>query len=339
MRRTLSALLALLLPASLAGRGQRLDAAARVRVSAQAPQLTIIDTDIGDDIDDVLALGLALGSPELHLLGITTAWGDTELRARLVDRLPEQTGLTGIPVATGIAKHGPGEAQFSQRRWAERGPSRPHPDAVNFLLDEIRRYPHQITLIAIAPLTNVAAAFERSPETFRQLRRIVMMGGAVDRGYGDLGYRPPHGSGAEYNLAMDSKAAQSVFGSGVPIFLMPLDSTQLKLDEVKREFLFTQSNSLTDALTLLYQQWSRQTKQETPTVFDAMAVAYAIQLESCPVTPLHLGVRDDGMTIRDAAGPVVQVCLRSDSDPFFQFFLPRLLEFPPGTPVGADSRR
>ena len=306
---------------------------------AQAPQLVIIDTDIGDDIDDVLALGLALSSPDLHVLGITTAWGDTELRSRMVDRLLEQTGEAGIPVATGILKHGPGDAQFSQRRWAERGPTRPHPEAVSFLLDQIRQHPNQITLIAIAPLTNVAAAFERSPETFRQLRRIVMMGGAVDRGYDDLGYGPPHGPGPEYNLAMDAKAAQTVFASGVPIFLMPLDSTQLKLDEVKRQLLFTQSNPLTDAITLLYQQWSRETKQQTPTVFDAMAVAYAIQPELCPATPVHLRVRGDGMTVRDAAGPTVQVCLSSDSDPFFRFFLPRLLEFHPAVAAASNGRR
>src|ERR1700750_2353424 len=79
-----------------------------VRVEAQsstaAPAKTkiIIDTDIGDDLDDAFALGLALNSPEVDIVGITTVWGDTTLRARLVDRLLAQTGRASIPVAEGI---------------------------------------------------------------------------------------------------------------------------------------------------------------------------------------------------------------------------------------------
>src|ERR1700733_10566816 len=85
---------------------------------AQSPmqQKVIIDTDIGDDIDDAFAVGLALSSPELKVLGITSAWGDTELRARLLDRLLCETGRADIPVAVGIEKHGPGQANFSQAR-------------------------------------------------------------------------------------------------------------------------------------------------------------------------------------------------------------------------------
>ena len=69
-----------------------------------APQPVIIDTDIGDDIDDALAVGLALSSPELKIVGITSAWGDTELRARMLDRLLNETGRSDIPVAVGIEK-------------------------------------------------------------------------------------------------------------------------------------------------------------------------------------------------------------------------------------------
>ena len=93
-------------------------------------------------------------------------------------------------------------------------------------------------------------------------------------------------------------AAQKLFTSGVPIFMMPLDSTQLKLDEEKRTLLFRQSTPLTDALTLLYHQWG----QQTPTLFDAMAVAYVIKPALCPVTPFHVVVDKDGSTRTDSAG-------------------------------------
>ena len=289
-------------------------------------QLVITDTDIGDDIDDAFAVGLALSSPELKILGITSAWGDTKLRARLLDRLLCETGRTDIPVAVGIEKHGPGQAAFSQARWAEREPAKPHPDAVDFILEQIKQHPGEITLIEIAPETNLGAAIQRDPATFRKLKRIVLMGGSIHRGYGDLGYAPDHGPNAEYNIAMDIPAAQAVFNSGVPLYVMPLDSTQLKLDEGKRQMLFTQSTNLTDALTLLYEQWSRATGQATPTLFDDVPIAYAIDPEICPATPMKIEVDAKGFT-REAQGtPNASVCLRSDSDKFFEFYMPRLVQ-------------
>ncbi len=293
--------------------------------NSSKPELVIIDTDIGDDIDDVLAVGLALSSPELKILGITSAWGNTELRARMLDRLLCETGRSDIPVAVGIEKHGPGQSGFWQSAWAERQPTKPHEGAVDFLLDQIKQHPGEITLIGIAPETNLGAALAKDPATFKKLKRIVIMGGSVRRGYGDLGYAPDHGPNAEYNIAMDIPAAQAVFTSGVPLYVMPLDSTQLKLDEVKRELLFTDSTNLTDALTLLYQQWAKGTQQITPTMFDAVAVAYAIDPSQCPVTPMRLEVDARGFTREVQGEPNTFVCLHSDSDKFFEFYMPRLL--------------
>ena len=107
--------------------------------------------------------------------------------------------------------------------------------------------PGEITLIAVAPLTNIGAAIERDPVTFRKLKRVVLMGGSVYRGYGDLAYTTAHGPSAEYNIAMDHAASKRLFTSGVPIFMMPLDSTQLKFDEVKRSLLASVSTPLTDS--------------------------------------------------------------------------------------------
>src|SRR5882724_9274712 len=198
------------------------------------PEKVLMDTDIGDDLDDAFALALALRSPELHILGITTAFGDTETRAKLVDRFLAELGRPDIPVAAGAAT--PAQGTFTQRRYAEGGhdakPS--HPDAVSFILEQIRRYPGQVTLIAIGPLMNVGAAIDKDPATFRKLKRVVIMGGSIKRGYGDLGYTPPRPPQPEWNILNDVPSAQKLFASGVPLFVMPLDATQLKLDEVKR---------------------------------------------------------------------------------------------------------
>jgi len=75
----------------------------RAHRAAVEPQPVIIDTDIGDDIDDAFALALALRSPELRILGVTTTFGDTELRARLLDRYLAAVGRSDIPVAAGPA--------------------------------------------------------------------------------------------------------------------------------------------------------------------------------------------------------------------------------------------
>src|SRR5579871_1778893 len=103
--------------------------------AAASPQLVIIDTDIGDDIDDAFAVALALQSPELKILGITTAFGDTELRARLLDRYLAAIGRKDIPVEAGVATAH--NNVFTQAAYAEREPARIHADGVRFLLSEI----------------------------------------------------------------------------------------------------------------------------------------------------------------------------------------------------------
>lgn len=293
-------------------------------LTATAQQKIIIDTDIGDDIDDVYAVGLLLSSPEVKILGITSAWGDTELRSRMLDRILCETGRTDIPVLTGVRT--PTKTVFSQEVWAKAGAVHTHDDAVTFLLDQIRKNPGEITLVALAPLTNIGAAIDRDPATFKKLKRVVMMGGAIRHGYGEFGLANAGPPEPEYNIAMDAPAAQKLMHSGVPIYMMPLDSTQLKLDEVRRAMFTTVSTPLTDSLQVLTAEWQRASHQTTPTMFDVVAAAYAIQPNVCPTTPLHIEVDDKGATGESHGTANVNVCLISSSDQFFQFFMPRLLD-------------
>jgi purine nucleosidase len=292
------------------------------------PQKVIIDTDIGDDVDDAFAVALALSNPHLQILGITTAWGDTNLRARLVERLLKQTGHADIPVAAGPNTQS--GTPFTQAAWAEAFPEPTNgwPDAVDFILNQIRRNPGQVTLISLAPLSTVGALIQKDPVTFRNLKRVVMMGGSIRQGYGDLGYLPDKGPSSEYNIKMDIPAAKELFASGVPIDMMPLDSTQLKLDEVLRATLFGQKTPATDALRALYQQWASYPNNVTPTLYDAMAVAVVIEPALCPVSPMHLRIDDAGFTRVGEGPPNAGVCLHSDADQFFHFYLPQVLNSP-----------
>ena len=285
-----------------------------------ASEKIIIDTDIGDDIDDAFAVALALRSPELQILGITTTFGDTETRARVLDRFLGEVGREGIPVAAGSPTQT--NNPLTQRRYADGGhfARASHPKAADFILEQIRRYPNQITLVAIGPLVNVGALIDKDVETFRKLRRIALMGGSIERSYGDLGYFKPHGPEPEWNIKNDIPSAQKLFASGVPIFMMPLDATQLKFDEVKREILFQAGTPVTDALTLLYHEWG----QQTPTLFDPMTIAYLVDPTLCPVKPMHIRVDEKGFTRAEPGVPNANVCLNSEVDAFFRFYVPRV---------------
>jgi inosine-uridine nucleoside N-ribohydrolase len=293
-----------------------------------APQKVIVDADIGDDIDDAFALALLLHSPELEVLGISASWGDTALRMRLLRRFLQAGGRTDIPLAQGPATRS--AVAFTQARWAQAypAPTQAERPAVDFLLEQLRAHPGQITLLALGPLTTLAAAQQRDPQTFAKLQRIVMMGGSVRRGYGKSEYQPPSPPSAEYNLAADIAAARRVLGAGVPIVMMPLDSTLVRLDELKRNALFAHGSPATDALTLLYHQWTQADQpwaSETPTLFDVVPLAYLIDPSLCPTTMLSLAIDDQGYTREDAAGTSLQVCLQLDRTAFFNLFMSRLL--------------
>lgn len=311
---------AAVLIAGLAGtRGQ----AAAGKQPAQEPQLVVLDTDIGDEIDDAFALALVLRSPELRLLGITTAYGDTEIRARLVDRYLGAVGRSEIPVTTGVATAH--QSVFTQTAYANQAAERKHPDGVEFLLRQIRAHPGEITLIAIGPLTNVQAAIERDPATFRKLKRVVLMGGSITRGYdGSKGERTP--ADAEWNIECDPAGAKALLGAGVPVFVMPLDSTQIPLEMAERERVFSYGSPLTDQLTLLYHQWMAHSEWHPtgPALFDPVAVAYAIRPELCPATPMRLEADEKGFTRRVEGEPNAQVCLHADEGGFLKFFLSRI---------------
>lgn len=316
----LMAILTVLLLALFSAHGACQQPAAQ---AAASPQLVILDTDIGDDIDDAFALALALRSPELRLLGITTEFGDTTLRARLVDRYLNAVSRADIPVRAGIAT--PAPSHFTQAAYARQEPDHPQADAVDFLLEQIRAHPGEITLIAIGPLVNVQAAIARDGQTFKKLKRVVMMGGSVYRGYDNASSstRPPD---AEWNIKCDPAGAQALLASGVEVFMMPLDSTQVKLQVENQEKIFSHGSPLTDQLTLLYHQWAEGRPWPAPTLFDPVAVTYAVRPDLCPATPIRLEVDDQGYTRPVAGAPNAEVCLHSDEKGFLDLLMSRILQ-------------
>ena len=201
----------------------------------------IIDTDPGQD--DAAAIMLALGSPEIDLLGITVVAGNvplarTELNARMVC---EMSGRTDIKVYAGAdaplvrslvtAEHVHGKTGLDGPELFE--PSFPLQDghAVDFIIETLMaEAPGTVSLCPIGPLTNVALALQKEPAIASRIQQIVLMGG----GYFEQGNITP---AAEFNIYVDPQAAAIVFASGAPIVMMPLDVTHKVLatkDRVER---------------------------------------------------------------------------------------------------------
>lgn len=276
----------------------------------------LLDTDIGTDIDDAFALALIVRSPELELLGVTTVSGDTQARARLAAKLLWRAGFRGVPVVAGD----PGKPlPIEQTLWATdfKSPQLRPGSAVDFLDVTLRRRAGKTTIVAIGPLSNIAALLQKDPAIAKKIDQIVLMGGSIYHGYGE-----DPTPVAEYNIASDPAAAQKVFSSGVHILMAPLDVTaMLQLHAADRHRVFTSLTPMTDTLAILYNLWN----QRTPTLFDPMAVAMVIDPSLCQTNLLSVQVDAKGFThVADNQSPNATVALETDPAKFFEFYLGRV---------------
>lgn len=280
------------------------------------PVPVLLDTDIGSDIDDAFAIALILHSPELDLRAVTTVSGDTAARARLAAKMLWVDGRRTIPVAAGV----PGrKLDIPQAPWADgfTSPALRKEPAVELMKSTIDQAHGRIVVMAIGPLTNVAALLRQYPGEKKNIREIVLMGGSIARGY-----YPNSGPTAEYNIAADAPAAQVVFTSGIPILMAPLDVTaRLQLDESNRQVIFAKGTPLTDALEALYKLWG----QPTPTLHDPMAISLFLDPELCTIQHLAVQVDDKGMTRVEEGKPAnAEVALETDPVRFIRFYVHRV---------------
>ena len=189
----------------------------------------LIDTDPG--IDDAVAIALALASPEVNVIGLTTVGGNSGLAAttRNALRLLEFFGRSDIPVASGYDEpYGRPKMETGYEpvhgHDGLAGVELPDPtttvvstDAPAFLADKIRNSPDPVTLVAIGPLTNIAHLVDKHPDVIPMIERFVIMGGAARTG----NVTPV----AEFNIWHDPEAAKRVFASGINTVMVGLDVT------------------------------------------------------------------------------------------------------------------
>ncbi len=306
---------ALLLLASLAVLSTALAGQAQAPARDTTKMKIILDTDIGDDIDDVYALALLATRPNVQLLGVTTAWGQTKERAELAAKFLKVIGRTDVPVYAGRR----GEFKIrDQYLWAQgyTGRGIKSEEAVAFLKRSIDQHPGEITLVAIGPLVNIGDLLTRYPDVKPKLKRIVIMGGSVHVGYNNQA--PPV---AEWNIKCDPAAARIVYESGVPLVMAGLEvTTMMQIDAVRQKKLYACGTPLTDALSALTHLWG----SPVPTLYDPVAVAYALGEAHCDEERKHVSVMDDGVTKITEGAPNCTVLVNAHKDQFLDWFVEQL---------------
>ena len=247
-------------------------AGASLAFAQTKPIPVIFDTDIGDDIDDALALALALQSPELDVRLVTTVADDVDSRTRLAWKELGLFGRQDIPLATGAPEplldpRLPDKAaQFGILTAADAPPASAHARAADRIIEVLMGSRVKMTLIPVGPLTNIALALREEPRIKDKVERIVLMGGA---------YYPAR---REYNIYRDRIAAQIVFRSGIPIIGVGLDVTEkCKLEGADLERLKNANNPATQFLYRLIQLWQKDNPDRLPTLHDPLAVGTALR--------------------------------------------------------------
>lgn len=247
------------------------------------PTPIVLDCDPGHD--DAIALLLALASPEVDLLGVTTVAGNQTLEKTTANalRVLEFAGRGDVPVAAGadrplarelfIAAYVHGESGLD-------GPALPDPrgapveqHAVDFMADAVRGSDRPVTLVPVGPLTNIALFLARHPEAAANVERVVLMGGAVAEG----NVTPA----AEFNIYVDPEAAWRVFRSGLPVTMMGLDVTHKALMTQVHAERLRASGPIGGMVAELYDffiEYHRRTYgTEGAPIHDAVAVAHVLR--------------------------------------------------------------
>ena len=175
----------------------------------------LLDTDIGSDIDDSFCLGYLLSQKRCELLGITTVSGESDKRAMMASAMCRAVGQNDIPIFAGIESPllTPQMQPIAHQakvleKWSHESHF-PKGDAIEFMRQTIRKYPGEVTLLAIGPMTNVAALFTVDPEIPALLKELVMMCGVFTYGL------PAYVCLSEWNSRCDAHASSIVYRANV----------------------------------------------------------------------------------------------------------------------------
>lgn len=289
----------------------------------------ILDTDLGDDIDDAWALAMMLNSPELDVKMILTDAGDTIYRARVVAKLLEVAGRTDIPIAVGV----PWEmTEYSHKDWVKDYKLGDYPgpvyrDGVGAFIDTLMNSPEPITVICIGPVPNIGAALGREPR-IAEHARFVGMHGSVYKGYGDSDQ-----IAQECNVVCYTPDCQKAFLAPWEMTITPLDTCgliQLKGEHFQKILQCT--DPLIQAIIEIYDIWDtpfatpkEDRNTESSILFDTVAIHLAYSEKFLEMEELGIRVTDDGFTLIDETAKPIRVATKwTDMNGFLDDLVARL---------------
>ena len=274
----------------------------------------ILDSDIGDDIDDTWALLMLLRSPQFDVKLVVSDFGNAIYRCRLFAKLLELTGCTHIPVGVGL---GPDDEVGRQSGWTgdyrlEDYPGTVYRDGVQALIDTIRQSPEPVTLLCIGPVPNIAEALRRAPDIAHN-SRFVGMHGSIYKGYDGAA-----SLAAEWNVKSNPGALQQVFAAPWDCTITPLDTCGLvTLTGANYQRIYRSEDPWLKALIENYRIWLPLAPFIKPgtdpglmstTLFDTVAVHAAYTQEFMVMEDLPLRVTDDGYTVVDSRNGRIVHC-------------------------------
>lgn len=274
-------------------------------VAATGETPVILDTDIGDDIDDTWALLMLLRMPQFDLKLAVGDKGNAIYRARLLAKLLDLTGRSDVPVGIGVGQN---DEPGNQSDWLgdyqlEDYPGVVHRDGVQALIDTIQASAVPVTLLCLGPVPNIAEALRRDPSIAGHAH-IVGMCGSIHAGY-DGAAQPV----AEWNVRADPKSLQKVFAAPWDCTITPLDTCGLvRLEGENYRRIHDSTDAWLEALIENYKQWlpnapymdpSTDPEKISSTLFDTVAVYLAAAQDLVEMQDLPLRVTDDGYTVID----------------------------------------
>lgn len=325
-------------------------------VVAQTARRVIIDTDPG--VDDAMAILLALNSPELKVEALTVVPGNVDGRQGLENalKLVSLAGRCDLPVAGG-AQHPLNQKLITAQFWHGKNglagvelpvskckaDSRFGPDLI---IELVHKYPHEITLIPVGPLTNIALAVSKDPSIVPLVKDIVIMGGSITGGNVN--------GAAEANIYNDPEAAAIVFNAGWMVTMVGSDVGERTIITrkylVDLQFLHGPESDFIAKLADFYLTRSEKSGYQGAAMYDPLAVGAVIDPTLVTLKDMHVDVETKGEftrgeTVANRMGsnennvlhgdhyeiegvidlkPNARVCLASDADRFLQLFISRI---------------
>lgn len=282
----------------------------------------LLDTDIGTDVDDTVALAYLLSHPDCELLGITTVTGEADKRASLASVLCKAAGKD-IPIFSGAESPMQGEQRQRIAQQAEVLPHWPHQvdfpkgQAVDFLASTIRAHPGEVTLLTVGPLTNAGMLFSEQPDVAELLAGLVLMGGNFDE-------TGPEAGRIEWNVAGDLLASEIVYKTPVHLHRsLGLNVTQkvmMSADEIREKFTAPLMRPVMDMAEIWFSGF-----YPFITFHDPLAAATIFESDLCSYQQgtVQLDLVDNpGKTLWQPGKPDAphQVAMTVDVDRYFKHF-------------------